>query len=68
MAKSTVLLREKGSKHSQPFEADHAKRLLAYHKTQWEEVAEHEAPKGEAAAGKKKPAAAADSTGMPTEV
>jgi hypothetical protein len=67
-----VLLRDKASKHSQPFEKGHAARLLAYPNTQWEEV--DETPKPEAAAAKKKPVAAAaassdtDATGHPTEV
>jgi hypothetical protein len=66
----TVLLREKGSKTSAPFGADHAKRLLAYPNTQWEEVAD---PKPEAGAAKSKPAPAAaasssDTTGQPHAV
>ncbi len=35
-----VLLRAGASGASTPFEADHAKRLLAYPGTQWQEVAE----------------------------
>jgi len=38
MSEKTILLRMKGSKTSQPFEADHAKRLLAYPNPQWEEI------------------------------
>jgi hypothetical protein len=42
MSDKTTLLRMKGSKESQPFESAHAKRLLAYPNTQWEEVADKE--------------------------
>ena len=75
MSDKTVLLRQKGSKESKPFEADHAKRLLASPRTEWEEVADKEpAPKAVAAAATKKPAAAAlalpevDTTGQPTSI
>jgi hypothetical protein len=42
MSDKTTLLRMKGSKESQPFESAHAKRLLDYPNTQWEEVADKE--------------------------
>jgi hypothetical protein len=55
MSDKTTLLRMKGSKESQPFENAHAKRLLAYPNTQWEEVADKEpaAPKAIATAADK---------------
>lgn len=70
MSDKLVLLRQKGSKQSRPFEASHAKRLLAYPNPQWEEVADKEPadstpkaaparPKKKAAAAKVTPAAAA---------
>ena len=66
MLDKTVLLRQKGSKESQPFEAGHAKRLLDYPNTQWEEVADKAAPSSKPAtaapARPKTPAAAAKVT------
>lgn len=67
---AAILLRAKGSKTVTPFDAEHAKRLLAYPNTQWEEVAEEDAAKP--AAVKKTPVApaqpATDPTGHPTTV
>ncbi|RZK87376.1 MAG: hypothetical protein EOO62_39340 [Hymenobacter sp.] len=76
MSEKTVLLRIKGSHHSEPFEAAHAKRLLAFPNPQWEEVADQKPAekKPAAAAATKKPAAPApalpevDTTGQPTSV
>lgn len=65
MSEKKVLLRDLDSQQSQPFEAAHAQRLLAYPGTRWVALGEDTAPtapKPEAAAAKKKPAAAADST------
>lgn len=54
MSKPTiVLLRQKGSKESRPFDPDHAERLLNYPNTQWEEVAEKAAAKAAPAASAK---------------
>lgn len=64
MPDKTTLLRIKGSKESRPFEAAHAKALLAYPNTQWEEVADKET----ATKAKDTPTKAADATGMATSV
>jgi hypothetical protein len=64
MSDKKVLLRNLDSKDSQPFAADHAKRLLAYPGTRWVEIAEDEKPSVPAA----KKRAAGDATGMPESV
>lgn len=72
MADKPVLLRMKGSKESQPFEAGHAKRLLAFPNPQWEEVADKASAAPRATASSKTPAAPVlpevDTTGQPTSI